>query len=289
MRYIWIGNHRRDYSAAVMCEVLRVSRSGYYTWILHKPGPRALRREQIRRAVASAHARSYRIYGHRKVREDLMASDDSKLHCCKTTVWRAMSVQGLGGRRRRRFVRTTKVDPRAQPAPDLLKRNFTADRRNEKWVADMTYIQTEEGWLYLTAVLDLHSRKVVGWATSKTIDADLAYQAMRNALMVRRPSKGLIHHSDRGSQYTSGDYQKLLKAYEVESSMSRKGDPWDNAPIESFMGSLKGEWMNRRRCRTHAQAHSDLFQYIELFYNRQRRHAALGYKSPTAFEEDRAA
>jgi len=289
VRYAWIQVHRSDFPVTAMCHALKVSRSGFYDWRDRRPGPRAMRRARLYQAVALSHARSHQIYGQRKVQEDLLAEDDTDLHCCQTTVERIMRELGLRGRPKKKYVCTTQADAFATPAPNVLERDFTAKERDQKWVADITYIQTGEGWLYLAAVLDLYSRRVVGWATSERIDADLVCTAMRNALQTRRPGQGLIHHSDRGSQYTSESFQDLLDTHGVECSMSRKGDPWDNAPMESFLGSLKREWVRHRKYATRADAHADLFQYIEVFYNRQRRHAALGYKSPVAFEEDRAA
>ena len=289
MKYAWIEGLRQTSPVRSMCDAIEVSRSGYYAWRRHKPGPRARRRARIAEAAESAHVRSHQIYGHRKVHEDLLELDDTILHCCEATLLRIMREKGLEGLPKKRFVRTTRADAFAEPAPNRLKRDFTARHPNEKWAADITYVWTSEGWLYLAVVLDLYSRRVIGWATSTNVDADLTCAAMKNALTTRQPDRGLIHHSDRGCQYTADSFQGILNAHGIQCSMSRKGDPWDNAPTESFMGSLKREWVNRRDYATRAEARDSLFQYIELFYNRQRRHAALGYKSPVNYEEQEAA
>ena len=272
-----------------MCRILQVSPSGYYDWRDRPPSARTQRRERIKQAAVVAYDESQGIYGYRKVWEELLAMLDADLHCALETARHAMGELGLQSKRKRRFVRTTKADPNAQPAPNTLDRQFTADGPNHKWVADITYIATNEGWLYLAVVLDLYSRRVVGWAASANMDADLVCRAMRNALRSRGVSDGLLHHSDRGSQYTSKDFQDLLELFGVECSMSRKGNCWDNAPIESFFAALKAEWVYRHRYRTRQEADQSLFWYIESFYNRRRRHASLGYKSPAAFEEAYAA
>ena len=285
MRYAWIRDHATAHSVTRMCRALKVSPSGYYDWIDRPPSKQALRRDKLKAAVAWSHSESEDIYGCRKVHKDLLEGEDADLHCCSETVRRVMAELGLRSRRKRRFVRTTKADPNAHPAPNTLDRDFTAKGPNQKWVADITYIPTREGWLYLAVVLDLYSRRVVGWATSMNIDAGLVCAALRKALRSRGAHDGLLHHSDRGSQYTSSDFQDLLDLFGIECSMSRTGNCWDNAPAESFFAALKTEWTHHYRYRSRQEADQSLFWYIESFYNRRRRHAALGYVSPADYEE----
>ena len=289
MRYTWIQDHTQRYSVTMMCGVLDVSPSGYYDWLDRPPSARAQRRERITQAAAAFHSESHGIYGYRKVHQDLLDAPDEELRCCPETARRVLADRGLYSRRKRRFVRTTKADPDAKPAPNTLDRDFAADGPNQKWVADITYIPTDEGWLYLAVVLDLYSRRVVGSATSPRIDADLVCVAMRDALRKRNVPERLLFHSDRGSQYTAEDFQQLLVLFGIECSMSRSGNCWDNAPMESFFAALKAEWVHHHAYQTRQQAEQSLFWYIESFYNRRRRHAALGYLSPADYEEDNAA
>ncbi len=282
MRYAWIQEHTKTFPVAVMCRVLQVSTSGYYDWFQRKPSSQQQRREQIAQQAARSYFESKRIYGYRKVYQDLL---EGGVLCCEETVRRIMRRIGLYSRIKRKFVVTTDSGHDLIVAANLLDRNFTAEMPNQKWVADITYVATDEGWLYLATVMDLFSRRIVGWAMSEHIDASLVVSAMAMALSQRRPEVGLLHHSDRGSQYASDVFQKLLQDNSIVCSMSRKGDCWDNACMESFFGSLKTEWISAKKYKTRDEAEKDIFKYIELFYNRKRRHAALGYLSPAAYEE----
>jgi putative transposase len=282
MRYAWIREHQKDYPVQAMCRVLEVSDSGYYDWRDRSPSARQQRHQRIAQAAARAHYQHDRIYGYRKVHEELLAEG---VPCCEDTVRQVMRENGLKSKVKRKFVITTDSDHAEPVAENILDRDFSADRPNEKWVADITYIATAEGWLYLAAVMDLFSRRIVGWATSDTIDAALTCSALRRAIEQRGPEAGLLHHSDRGVQYASRDYQEILRACDMTCSMSRKGNCWDNAVMENFFGSVKGEWTADRVFETRQAAKESLFKYIEVFYNRQRRHASLGYISPAAYEE----
>ena len=282
MRYAWIQEHDQDFPVAVMCNVLQVSTSGYYSRLGHKPSAQQQRREHIAQAAARFYFESERIYGYRKVYEDML---EANINCCMETVRRIMRQIGLFSRVKRKFVHTTDSNHDMAVAENLLGRDFTAATVNKKWVADITYIPTEQGWLYLAAVMDLYSRRIVGWAMSEHIDSALVLSAMNMAISQRRPGAGLLHHSDRGSQYASDVFQYLLDDNGIVCSMSRKGDCWDNACMESFFGSLKTEWVRDKKYSSFTEAKKDIFKYIELFYNRKRRHASLGYLSPTAYEE----
>jgi putative transposase len=281
VKYAWIKKHKKQFPVAVMCRALKVSTSGYYDSIKRKPSAQQIRRQSIAQAAAVSYFESNRVYGYRKVYGDL-AEDNL---CCKETVRRIMRDIGLFSRIKRKFVVTTNSNHTLEIAENILNRNFTADRPNHKWVADITYIPTKMGWLYLAIVLDLFSRKIVGWSMSDTIDSVLVQSAMKMALADRRPDVGLIHHSDRGVQYASGDFQDLLEDNNVVCSMSRKGNCWDNACAESFFGSLKNELVRGKIYKSFDDAKKDIFNYIEMFYNRKRRHASLGYVSPVVYEE----
>ena len=281
MKYAWIKKHRKRFPVAVMCRSLKVSTSGYYDSVKRNPCPQLVRRSSIAQAAAVSYFESRRVYGYRKVYEDLADG----VVCCKETVRRIMRDIGLFSRIKRKFMVTTNSEHALAIAENILNRNFTAERPDQKWAADITYIPTKMGWLYLAVVMDLFSRRIVGWSMSDTIDSMLVQSAMKMALDGRRPEAGLIHHSDRGVQYASGDFQKLLEDNKAVCSMSRKGNCWDNACVESFFGSLKNEWVKGKIYRTFDDAKKDIFNYIEMFYNRKRRHASLGYVSPVVYEE----
>jgi len=282
VKYAWIKQHSRQFPVMVMCRVLQLSSSGYYGWLEHQPSAQQQRRQHISLAIGRSYFQSRRIYGYRKVHQDLL---EANIVCCEETVRRIMRDIGLYSHVRRKFVLTTDSDHHMAVVENLLDRDFTATAPNQKWVADITYIPTSQGWLYLAAVMDLYSRRIVGWAMNKHIDSALVISAMNMALSQRRPETDLLHHSDRGSQYASEAFQDLLDNNGVVCSMSRKGDCWDNACMESFFGSLKTEWLGDKKYKTRQEAKNDIFKYIELFYNRKRRHAALGYLSPAAYEE----
>jgi putative transposase len=283
VRYAWIQDHAGTYPVALLCHILDVSASGYYDWRDRKPSARQQRRERIAAAAGRSYHDSRRIYGYRKVHQEVV--QEARIDCCRETVRRVLAEQGLFSRVKRRFVVTTDSRHDRPVAENLLDRDFTASAPNRKWTADITYLPTAEGWLYLSVVLDVFSRRIVGWSMSSNLDAALVSEALRMALLQRRPGEGLLHHSDRGVQYTSGDFVKLLNEHGITCSMSRKGDCWDNAVTESFFGSLKTEWTLEKSYRTRAEAKQDVFQYIEVFYNRKRRHASLGYVSPAEYEE----
>jgi putative transposase len=282
VRYAWIREHQNEYPVQMMCVVLDVSDSGYYDWRDRPPSDRQQRHQQIAQAAARAHYQYDRIYGYRKVHEELAADG---VGCSQDMVRQVMRENGLKSKVKRKFVITTDSDHAEPVADNILDRDFSAERPNEKWVADITYIATGEGWLYLAAVMDLFSRRIVGWATSENIDAALATSALQAAIEQRSPDAGLLHHSDRGVQYASKDYQAILRTCGMTCSMSRKGNCWDNAVMENFFSSLKSEWLEDRTFATRQTAKESLFKYIEVFYNRQRRHASLGYVSPAAYEE----
>jgi transposase InsO family protein len=266
----------------MMCRVLKVSTSGYYGWKKRKPSERDIRKAVISKAVFQSHISSYGIYGHRKVHKDVV--QDFKINCCKETIRRIMLENGLTARQRRKFVKTTDSNHSFPVADNILGREFETDAPNKKWVADITYIRTLTGWLYLSIVLDLYSRRIVGWSMSETINASLACDALKMALLHRCPGSELLFHSDRGSQYASFDFKAILDVNGIICSMSRKGNCWDNACAERFFKSLKTEWIGDGVYRNESEAKDSVFEYIEMFYNRQRRHETLGYVSPADFE-----
>jgi transposase InsO family protein len=265
---------------------LQVSRSGYYAWRRRQPSATAERRQAIARGIQQSHRDSHGTYGYRRVHQDLLA--DREIACCRETVRQVMAELGLCGRHKRRFVKTTDSNHDEPVATNRLQRDFTAARPDQKWLADITYIRLTEGWLYLAVVLDCFSRRIVGWSLGRDIDANLVCAALEMALSRRCPSGDLVHHSDRGVQYASGSLRALLEREGLTMSMSRKGDPWDNAMMESFFGSLKTEWVVTDYA-TDAEARLEVFKYIEMFYNPTRRHSALGYLSPAEYERRHAA
>jgi putative transposase len=281
VRYAWIETQRDFYPVGLLCRVLQVSRSGYYGWRRRKPSARVQRREQIGQAAQQSHRDSHGTYGYRRVHRDLV--EDHAIACGRETVRRVMGRLGLVGRPKRRFVKTTDSDHQEPIAANRLQRDFTATRPDQKWLADITYIRLTEGWLYLAVVLDCFSRRVVGWSLSRRIDAELVCAALEMALRRRCPQADLVHHSDRGVQYASEALRSLLQREGLTMSMSRKGDPWDNAMMESFFGTLKTEWIDTAYA-TEEAARMEVFKYIEMFYNPTRRHSALDYLSPAQYE-----
>lgn len=289
MKYAWITEQRDSYPVSVMCDVLNVSPSGYYDSLERPPSDRAKRHERIQQAVEQVHAESHGIYGSYKVAEVLQKREDLET-ACRNTVAAAMREMGLKSRICRRFKpTTTQTDPTKQPAENKLDRNFTAKAPNRKWVTDITYLATAAGWVYLAAVVDLFSRKVVGWSISASLETELVTNALRHAIERRRPDgKRLLHHSDRGCQYTSDAYQKTLRTLGIECSMSRRGCCYDNAVMERFFWSLKHEWTNHERFANLEEARLSVFRYIETFYNTVRLHETLNYLSPDQYEADNA-
>jgi len=265
-----------------MCEVLQVSRSGYYAWTERPPSARERRAAELTDAIRAAHEQSAGTYGSPRVHAELA---ERKIDACVNTVAKLMRKDGIRSKMHRKFVaRTTDSAHDLPVAPNRLGRNFEADLPDRKWCCDITYVPTGEGFLYLAAVIDLCSRRIVGWSMAGHLRAELCADALGMAIESRRPGAGLLHHSDRGVQYASIDYQRLLQSHEIEVSMSRLGDCYDNAAMESFWGTLKTELVHHHDYETRAQAKASIFQYIECWYNRRRRHSAIGYKSPEQFE-----
>jgi putative transposase len=265
-----------------MCRCLGVSASGYYSW---RKRPESVRNREnlvLETYIRSIHEESRKTYGSPRVHAELGARG---LRCSENRVARLMKKFGIQAKSKRKFKVTTKSDHKFAVHENKLERRFGAQAANTVWAADLTFIWTREGWLYLAVVLDLFSRRVVGWSMQATMEKSLAIEALRMALGRRFPSGSLVHHSDRGVQYASRDYQAILAEAGIVGSMSRKGDCWDNAVVESFFSTVKRELTDWRRYRTRAEAAADLFQYIETWYNRKRRHSFLGYLSPAQFEE----
>lgn len=281
MRYRFILEHEKAWPVKVMCEVLGVSRSGYYDWKPRRECSRARENRRLTVKIKAIHKESRQTYGSPRVHAVLK---EEGYRCGKNRVSRLMANEGIRSKVARKFKVTTDSGHRFPVAENFLKRKFEVAEANRVWLADITYIWTHEGWLYLAVVLDLFSRRVVGWSTSKRIDRELVCKALKMAYLRRRPSRGLIHHSDRGSQYASLEYQRLLKDWGIQCSMSRKGDCWDNAPMESFFHTLKGELVHHQNYLSRSQAKREVLEYLEIFYNGKRKHSALGYKSPMEFE-----
>ena len=267
----------------LMCDILEVSRSGFYDWQKRLPGPRARRHADLLAQVKVAFHGARATYGSPRITRELA---DQGVRVCRNTVAKIMQEAGLAGRTPRRFVSKTTDSSHEHPiATNHLDRHFEpGDTSAPAWVADITYIPTQEGWLYLAAVMDLRSRRIVGWAMADHLRAELALDALHMALKRTGTSEGLMHHSDRGVQYACGEYRRLLESRGIVCSMSRTGNCYDNAVIESFWATLKVEAVYRRQYATREQAMHEIFEYIEVFYNRIRRHSALGYVSPEAFE-----
>ena len=283
MKYMFMSAHEGEYAVKRMCKVLRVQRSGYYAWRKRKPSTREQANEVLLGLIAAEHAKSRKTYGSPRLHAVLKRQG---IHCGHNRVARLMRLHGIVARRKRRYYpRTTQRQAGVIPAPNRLNQDFSASAPNRKWVSDFTYIETAEGWLYLAVVLDLFSRRVIGWAMSARMDAQLVVSALEMALLGRRPPAGLLHHSDQGSQYTSAAYLTFLNTALAELSMSGAGNCYDNAVIESFFSTLKTECVTGIFL-THAQARSVVFEYMEVWYNRQRLHSTLGYRSPVNFELD---
>jgi putative transposase len=264
-----------------MCRVLEVSVGGFYAWKKRPPSAREREDGEISRQIVQIYQQHQGRYGSPRIHAQL---HDEGIHIGRKRVVRLMKQAQLAAHHTTHRVMTTHADPAATPAENVLDRAFQADAPNEKWVADVTYIATGSGWMYLAVVLDLFSRRVVGWAMSDKQDEALVEQALAMALTHRKPEAGLLHHSDRGCQYTSQAYQAFLKGHGIRVSMSRKGNCWDNAVMERFFGTLKRECTAHARFATHETARTALFEYIETYYNRVRKHSTLGYLSPVQFE-----
>lgn len=262
-----------------MCQLLKVSRSGYYDWYDRGESARSIKNRELTGLIRQLHLDSNGVYGARKLHRELLELGE---YCGRHKVARLMRESGLRGCPKRRFRRYENSVPNHPVAANILKQDFRATRINERWSSDITYIYTRQGWLFLAVVMDLYSRRIVGWSMNRLISRHLVMDAMAMALGQR--DKPAIHHSDRGSQYTSDDFRDLLLKHGIQCSMSGRGNCYDNAPVESFFSSLKRERIRRRTYPTREEAKADMFDYIECFYNRKRRHSSLGYISPVEFE-----
>jgi putative transposase len=282
VRYAWIERHRDDYTVARMCRHLDVSRTGYLQWRRRRPSTRAMANAVLDAQVAAIHAQARQSYGRPRIVRVLQAQGVAIGH---ERVRQSLLRQTLRPAYRKPYRVTTDSAHLKPIAANVLNRRFEGWEINRAWVADLTYIPTDEGWLYLACVLDLGSRRVVGWSLSDRMKAKLVCDALTMAYWRRKPPAGLIMHTDRGVQYAADDHRKLIAQYRMLQSMSRKGNCWDNSPMESFFKTLKVEWVNRMRYATRAQARLDLIDWIEGFYNAQRLHSSIGYRSPAAFEK----
>lgn len=283
MRYAFIKRHVGEYAVSTMCRVVEVQSQGYYQWIRHSPSNRehrlAWKRCQIRALFAEFKGR----YGSPRITKELRFAGH---RCSERQVAKIMREEGLRARAAKKYRATTDSRHSLPVAKDLVQRNFKVERPNTVWAGDITYLWTAQGWLYLAVVLDLYSRRVVGWATSRFINVELVCEAFARAVARRNPSRGLIMHTDRGSQYASRDFQALLQCYGAVPSMSRKGNCWDNAVVETFFHSLKVEAIHGESFSTRDVAASCLFEYIERFYNQRRRHSTLEFLSPVEYERE---
>ncbi len=282
MKYQCIETRREQYPIRMMCRLLQVSKSAYYSWRTRAESKREKTDRELIPVIKRLHNESGGIYGSPKIKSSLK---DEGYHCGRHKVARLMRLIGLRGCPKKRFKMTTIRHPEHPIAENLLKQNFKVEQPNQCWVADITYIQTNQGWLYLAITMDLFSRKIVGWSMSRWPNRHLVIDALKMAIAMRRPVVGLIHHSDRGCQYTSDDFRNELKKNGIECSMSGRGNCYDNAVAESFFGLLKRECVNRVQYRTRDEARSDLFNYIECFYNKKRQHGYLGNLSPVVYEK----
>lgn len=283
MRFSFIHAEKASFPLAALCRLLGVSRQGYYAFARRPPSQRVLAEAALCEAIRQVFADSGETYGSPRVLRELRSRG---MRTSKRRIERAMRGMGLTPPAPRKRMQTTVRDPSHPVAPNELARDFTAARPNERWVTDITYVWTEEGWAYVATILDLFSRAVVGWSLDVTATTRLPLRALQNAVQKRRPTAGLLHHSDRGCQYTSAEYRERLAALGVTVSMSRTGNCWDNAVAESFFATLKKELIHRRRWRSALELRAALFEYIEVFYNRRRLHSSLDYRTPAAVEQE---
>lgn len=281
MRYEFIEGHRQQWPTRLMCQVLDVSTGGYYQWRSRPPSERQERGEALVAEIKVIHQEVKARYGSPRIHAELVARGHS---CCVNTVAKLMSRAGVAAKTKRKFRCTTDSNHDHPVAENVVDRRFDPEAPNRVWTADITYIPTREGWLYLAAVEDLYSRQVVGWSMSERIDSRLVVDALEMAVSRRLPAEGLVAHSDRGSQYASEHYRRVLSGHGITCSMSRRANCWDNAPMESFFASLKKELVHDESYVTREEARSSIFEYIEVFYNRVRRHSSLGYRSPVEYE-----
>ena len=281
MKYRAIQDHASRFPVRLMCRALRVSSAGYYAWATRPESERAKANRALLVAVRAIHEQSRRTYGSPRITRDLREAGHG---AGENRIARLMRTDGIRAKTVKKWRATTDSAHRFPVAANTLNRQFAVNEPNRVWAGDITYVWTDEGWLYLAVVLDLYSRAVIGWAMGSRLTASLATEALTMAIWRRKPAKGLLHHSDRGVQYASGDYQGLLASAGIACSMSRKGNCWDNACVESFFGTLKKELVHDRRYLTREHAKQEIFEYIEVFYNRARRHSTLGHRSPAEFE-----
>jgi putative transposase len=282
MRFQFIEDHRDEFPVRLMCKVLEVSTSGYYAWRGRPPSKREMANRGLTAKIKEEFENSGETYGSPRIYQVMRKLG---LMCSQNRVARLMRAADLKAKQTRRYRSTTKRNKADRVAPNRLQRDFSATAPNRKWVTDITYIATQEGWLYLAVIMDLFSRRIVGWAMSKRMTSALTLRALDMAIRRCRPESGLIHHSDQGSQYTDSEYQAVLAGHSIVASMNGVGTWYDNAPMESFFGTLKSELVHHRAYRTRAEASPDLFYYIEAWYNRRRLHSALGYESPATYEQ----
>jgi len=286
MKYVFIRDHREAFPVSLTCQALGVGSSGFYAWLKRPESPRNRKNQRLLMEIKVLHQKSRKTYGSPRIHAELI---EKGYACGKHRVARLMRQHGIVSKHRRKFKVTTNSAHSHPVAENLLQRQFDVSRPGQCWVSDITYIPTQEGWLYLAVTLDLFHRKVIGWAMGRWITRQLVIDALNMAITNGRPRPGMIHHSDQGVQYASNEFQALLKTYGIQTSMSRKGDCWDNAVAESFFHTLKVELIAGKIYNTRQKAKTAIFDYIEIFYNRQRRHSYLGYLSPVDFEKKNVA
>ncbi len=286
MKFAFIHAEKAFFEVSALCRNLEVSRQGYYAYSKRKPGVRAAQEQALQQRLRTLHAKSRGTYGSPRLHAALRAEGQ---RVAKRRVERAMRSMGLTGRTRRRFRVTTRANPAHGVVENSLARQFNPPAPNQRWVTDITYIWTNEGWCYLAVILDLFSRAVVGWAIDANLSTSLPLRALEMALLRRHPEPGLLHHSDRGCQYTSADYLAVLHRHGITVSMSRRANCWDNAVAESFFATIKAELVYDRTWHTRLELRAAVFEYVEAFYNRQRLHSTLGYKTPLEVETQYAA
>ena len=281
MRYQFIKERQEQFSLSALCRVMQVCRGGFYAWRKRDKSARQLQNERLTEQIKTAYKESKQTYGSPRIFAEL---NEAGVACSKKRIARLMRLANIRAVHPKRFVATTDSDHDMPIAQNLLDRTFDAETPDTRWTTDITYIWTSQGWLYLAVILDLFSRRIVGWAMDQTIERRLVLTALNMAIAGRRPGQNMLCHSDRGSQYASDDYQKRLNEVGIVCSMSRRGNCWDNAPTESFFASLKKEMVYRTHFTSREQARSAVFNWIEVWYNRKRRHSKLGYICPEAFE-----
>lgn len=280
MKFEFIELHRSDFRVSKMCHVLGITRSAYYAWRKHPKSKRDKQNERLLMQIRQVHKDSRNIYGSPRITAELRSQG---IHCNKKRVARLMRLNGIVAKMKRRFKITTHSKHKLLVAKNLLNQTFKADYPDQIWASDITYIRTREGWLYLTCILDIYSRYIVGWSMSEYLTQDIVLHALRQALWRRNPSPGLIFHSDRGVQYAATVVKEVLKEHKITQSMSGKGNCYDNAIMETFFHSLKTEWVYFENYQTRAEARQSIFEYVEIFYNRTRRHSAIGYCAPVEY------